>query len=269
MNHPIRVAERAAALDIISDGRLEFGTARSSTWTELGGFGVDPDDTKKTWDEFVRVLPRMWADEPFAYDGVCFSMPERNVLPKPVQKPHPPMWVTVTSPGTELDAAERGLGCLGVASTTYAEQERRTRRVPPADPELRSGQFGGQRSGDDAQLPVLPRGRRPGRGHRHAHGRPVRADQLPSAVDPGGLPDPGLPVARQPGSGRRLATARSRAILAASRRASASATPIGSCRVIQRWEAIGVDGHQLPGQHLRDHPAGRGIWPACGCSPPR
>ena len=65
MNHPIRVAERAAALDIISDGRLEFGTARSSTWTELGGFEVDPDDTKKTWDEFVRVLPRMWADEPF------------------------------------------------------------------------------------------------------------------------------------------------------------------------------------------------------------
>src|SRR6516165_1623456 len=125
---PIRVGQRAAALDIISDGRLEFGTARSSTWTELGGFQVDPDDTKKTWDEYVRVLPRMWADEPFAYDGSCFSMPERNVLPKPVQKPHPPMWVTVTSPGTELDAAERGLGCLGVAAVSYEEQDRRTKQ---------------------------------------------------------------------------------------------------------------------------------------------
>jgi alkanesulfonate monooxygenase SsuD/methylene tetrahydromethanopterin reductase-like flavin-dependent oxidoreductase (luciferase family) len=138
MNHPVRVAERAAALDVISDGRLEFGTARSSTWTELGGFQVDPDDTKKTWDEFVRVLPHLWADQPFSYEGRCFSMPERNVLPKPVQKPHPPMWVTVTSPGTELDAAERGLGCLGVASTGYAEQERRTReyhrRVRQCDP---------------------------------------------------------------------------------------------------------------------------------------
>jgi alkanesulfonate monooxygenase SsuD/methylene tetrahydromethanopterin reductase-like flavin-dependent oxidoreductase (luciferase family) len=138
MNHPIRVAERAAALDIISDGRLEFGTARSSTWTELGGFGVDPDQTKKTWDEFVRVLPRMWADEPMSWRGNCFSMPERNVLPKPVQKPHPPMWVTVTSPGTEIDAAERGLGCLGVASTSYQEQERRTReyhrRIQTCDP---------------------------------------------------------------------------------------------------------------------------------------
>ncbi len=138
MNHPIRVAERAATLDLISGGRLELGTARSSTWTELGGFGVDPDDTKKTWDEFVRVLPKLWAEEPLAYQGRCFSMPERNVLPKPLQQPHPPLWVTVTSPGTELDAADRGIGCLGVAAAGYAEQERRTRayhrRIQQCDP---------------------------------------------------------------------------------------------------------------------------------------
>ncbi len=138
INHPVRVAERAAVLDVISGGRLEFGTARSSTWTELGGFGIDPDSTKKTWDEFVRVLPGMWADGPFEFDGIGFSMPERNVIPKPLQKPHPPMWVTVTSPGTELDAADRGLGCLGVASAGFAEQERRTleyhRRIQLCDP---------------------------------------------------------------------------------------------------------------------------------------
>lgn len=127
INHPIRVAERAAVLDILSGGRLEFGTARSSSWTEVGGFRVDPDTTKKTWDEYVRVLPRMWTEEYLAWDGVCFSMPERSILPKPIQDPHPPLWVTVTSPGTELDAAERGIGCLGVASAGYAEQERRTR----------------------------------------------------------------------------------------------------------------------------------------------
>ena len=114
MNHPIRVAERAAFLDLLSGGRLEVGTARSSTWTELGGFNSDPDTTKKTWDEYVRVLP------------------------KPVQKPHPPLWVTVTSPGTELDAAERGIGSLGVAAASFAEQERRTReyhrRIQQCDP---------------------------------------------------------------------------------------------------------------------------------------
>ena len=127
MNHPIRVAERAATLDILSGGRLEFGTARSSTWTELGGFQANPDDTKQQWDEYVRVLPRMWTEERLSYSGSCFSMPERAVLPKPLQKPHPPMWVTVTSPGTELDAAERGIGALGVAAASFAEQERRTR----------------------------------------------------------------------------------------------------------------------------------------------
>ena len=55
-------------------------------------------------------------------------MPERNVLPKPLQDPHPPLWVTVTSPGTELDAAERGMGCLGVAAVSYEEHERRTQQ---------------------------------------------------------------------------------------------------------------------------------------------
>ena len=138
INHPIRVAERAAFLDLLSGGRLEFGTARSSTWTEIGGFEADPDDTKKDWDEYVRVLPKMWMQETFAHRGRCFSMPERAVLPKPLQKPHPPMWVTVTSPGTELDAADRGIGCLGVATASYAEQERRTReyhrRIQLCDP---------------------------------------------------------------------------------------------------------------------------------------
>src|SRR5215813_12372870 len=92
MNHPVRVAERAAVLDILSGGRLELGTARSSTWTELGGFEADPETTKKTWDEYVRVLPKMWTQERFAHQGVSFSMPERAILPKPLQKPHPPLW---------------------------------------------------------------------------------------------------------------------------------------------------------------------------------
>ncbi|HSS11932.1 MAG TPA: LLM class flavin-dependent oxidoreductase [Acidimicrobiales bacterium] len=138
MNHPIRVAERAAALDIISGGRLEFGTARASTYTELGGFRANPDTTKMSWDEYVHVLPRLWTEERVSYEGATFSFPERSVIPKPVQDPHPPMWVTVTSPGTELDAADRGIGCLGVAAASFGEQERRTRdyrkRIQQCDP---------------------------------------------------------------------------------------------------------------------------------------
>ena len=105
-NHPIKIAERTATLDLLSGGRLHVGTGRSATWTELGGFCANPDITKKSWDEFVRCLPRMWMEETFAYQGEFWSMPERTILPKPYQKPHPPMWVAVTSPGTEIDAAE-------------------------------------------------------------------------------------------------------------------------------------------------------------------
>ena len=72
---PIRIAERAAVLDILSGGRLELGTGRSATWTELGGFGANPDETKKTWDEFVRVIPKMWMQERFSWNGRVFSMP--------------------------------------------------------------------------------------------------------------------------------------------------------------------------------------------------
>lgn len=124
-SHPVRIAERAAVLDILSGGRLEFGTGRSATWTELGGFGASPDDTKKTWDEYVRTIPKMWTQERFGHVGRAFSMPTRAVLPKPYQKPHPPMWVAVTSPGTELDAAERGLGNLGLTFTGFAENEKK------------------------------------------------------------------------------------------------------------------------------------------------
>jgi alkanesulfonate monooxygenase SsuD/methylene tetrahydromethanopterin reductase-like flavin-dependent oxidoreductase (luciferase family) len=110
MNHPVRIAERAAVLDILSGGRLELGTARSSTWTELAGFEIDPDTTKQTWDETIRALPRMWTEERFSWQGTSFSVPERAILPKPVQKPHPPLWVTASNPPTVELAARRGIG---------------------------------------------------------------------------------------------------------------------------------------------------------------
>jgi alkanesulfonate monooxygenase SsuD/methylene tetrahydromethanopterin reductase-like flavin-dependent oxidoreductase (luciferase family) len=114
VNHPARVAERAAMLDILSDGRLEFGTGRSATWTELGGFRCEPDDTKAMWDECTRAVVKMWTTENFSWNGRHFQMPPRNVIPKPLQKPHPPLWVAVQSPETAVQAGERGMGMLGV-----------------------------------------------------------------------------------------------------------------------------------------------------------
>lgn len=125
INSPVKLAERAAVLDVLSNGRVEFGTGRSSTWTELGGVGAQPQDTKKSWDEYVRTIPKMWTQDRFSYQGVSYSFPERAVLPKPVQTPHPPLWLAVTAPGTEIDAAERGMGSLTLSYGNIAKSAKR------------------------------------------------------------------------------------------------------------------------------------------------
>jgi alkanesulfonate monooxygenase SsuD/methylene tetrahydromethanopterin reductase-like flavin-dependent oxidoreductase (luciferase family) len=113
VNHPARVAERVAMMDHVSSGRFEFGTGRGSSTTEMGGFGItDPELTRDMYDEAIREIPRMWKDAKYSYDGQFFAMPERNVLPKPYVKPHPPMWVAAGNPGTFEKAAQMGLGVL-------------------------------------------------------------------------------------------------------------------------------------------------------------
>jgi alkanesulfonate monooxygenase SsuD/methylene tetrahydromethanopterin reductase-like flavin-dependent oxidoreductase (luciferase family) len=111
-NHPVRVAERAAALDILSNGRVELGTGRSITEQELGGFCIDPDETIEQWEESVRAIPQMWMKDTVSFDGKYLKMPERSVLPKPVQKPHPPLWHAATQPSSFERAGRLGLGLL-------------------------------------------------------------------------------------------------------------------------------------------------------------
>ena len=113
VNHPARVAERVAMMDLVSNGRFEFGTGRGSSTTEMGGFGItDPEITRDMYEESIREIVRMWRDEPYSYDGKFFSMPERNVLPKPYVKPHPPLWVAAGNPETFERAAKMGIGVI-------------------------------------------------------------------------------------------------------------------------------------------------------------
>ncbi len=116
-NHPIRVAERAAMLDIVSNGRLEFGTGRSATFYEMEPFGVEPDRNRQEWDEAVRMIPKMWTQDEFSWESDLIRIPPRNVVPKPLQKPHPPMWMAGTQPASAFLAAERGLGFLHFSYT--------------------------------------------------------------------------------------------------------------------------------------------------------
>jgi alkanesulfonate monooxygenase SsuD/methylene tetrahydromethanopterin reductase-like flavin-dependent oxidoreductase (luciferase family) len=112
-NHPFRVAERVAALDILSGGRVEFGSGRSVTDQELGGFGITPADARPMWEEALRAIPRMWLEETFGGAvGRYFDLPARAVWPKPVQRPHPPMWMAATNPDSFELAGRLGLGLL-------------------------------------------------------------------------------------------------------------------------------------------------------------
>ena len=99
-NHPARVAERIAALDLVSHGRVEFGTGEGATTTEIGGFHTVHEEKKQAWEEATRECLRMMTTVPYpGYEGEYFSMPERNVIPKPLQKPHPPVWVRLVALG--------------------------------------------------------------------------------------------------------------------------------------------------------------------------
>src|SRR3954468_18063062 len=119
--HPARVAETAAMLDLVSGGRVELGTGETSSGAELEGFDVDRETKRAQWEELLPVVARMMVEEPSAgADGRFLTMPPRNVVPKPVQKPHPPLWVACSRRETIRLAAEKGIGAL---SFSFIEPE--------------------------------------------------------------------------------------------------------------------------------------------------
>jgi alkanesulfonate monooxygenase SsuD/methylene tetrahydromethanopterin reductase-like flavin-dependent oxidoreductase (luciferase family) len=121
VNHPARVAERIATLDLVSGGRVDFGTGESSSAAELGGFLVAREHKREMWQEQLDAITRMFVETPFAgLDGNYVQMPPRNVIPKPLQRPHPPLWVACSRRETIHLAARNGIGAL---SFSFVEPE--------------------------------------------------------------------------------------------------------------------------------------------------
>src|SRR3954468_3574871 len=115
-NHPAGTAERGSMLVLVSNGRVEFGSGESASEAELGGFQIDPAVKREAWLEGLEVAIRCMTETPFTgVDGQFVQMPPRNVVPKPVQKPHPPLWVACSRRDTILLAAEKGIGALSFA----------------------------------------------------------------------------------------------------------------------------------------------------------
>ena len=121
-NHPARTAEVIATLDLVSNGRVDFGTGESSAILELGGFGVDVATKRRAYLEATEQICNMLAMDPYpGFEGEFFSMPCRNIVPKPVQLPHPPLWVACSNRETIKMAARLGMGALCFAFTDPAD----------------------------------------------------------------------------------------------------------------------------------------------------
>ena len=112
-NHPIRVAERVSTLDLLSGGRVELGLGKGQGPIELHPFGRRVRDKREVWEEAVRVLVPCFTQDAVEYHGQFFDFPARNVIPKPRQKPHPPLWVACSNIATIASAGQWGMGALG------------------------------------------------------------------------------------------------------------------------------------------------------------
>ncbi|HVG57547.1 MAG TPA: LLM class flavin-dependent oxidoreductase, partial [Hyalangium sp.] len=119
-NHPIRIAERAAFLDHLSEGRLQLGLARS-TIPEWRTFNIAADSTRGQMQQAFEMIPKMWGTAPLSWDSPDFQLKNINVIPKPYRKPHPPLWQACSSPASFEQAGRNGVGALGV--TLWASME--------------------------------------------------------------------------------------------------------------------------------------------------
>jgi alkanesulfonate monooxygenase SsuD/methylene tetrahydromethanopterin reductase-like flavin-dependent oxidoreductase (luciferase family) len=113
--HPARVAEKVAAVDILSHGRVEWGTGRSTPMEQLA-FHVPADDRSRAmWREAVEIVVKMWEQERFSWDSDLLQMPERMQTPKPFQDPHPPCWLAAAGEASAANAGRNGVGLLSFA----------------------------------------------------------------------------------------------------------------------------------------------------------
>jgi luciferase family oxidoreductase group 1 len=117
-NHPLRVAEQVATLDLLSGGRVDLGTGEGAGFVELHPFGARYRNKRQMWEESLRALIPCFTQESTGFKGEFWSWEPRTVLPKPLQTPHPPLWVACSSLSTIEMAARRGIGALGFQFAT-------------------------------------------------------------------------------------------------------------------------------------------------------
>lgn len=115
VQHPLHIAARTATVDVLSRGRMDLGVGRSGYPYQMAAFGTDIQDATGMVDEALEIIPRAWTEGEFSYHGRHYQIPPREVHPKPVQQPHPPIWLGCSQEETFEKAGRLGLGCLAMA----------------------------------------------------------------------------------------------------------------------------------------------------------
>lgn len=102
--HPLRSAEDGATVDILSNGRLEFGVGRGAIPLHFSGFNASREESRECFEESLDIIRKAWTTDSFSYNGKYYQIPETSVAPKPLQKPHPPIRIAANSPDTAVFA---------------------------------------------------------------------------------------------------------------------------------------------------------------------
>ena len=122
INNPFAIAERVATLDVLTNGRVDFGMGRGSTPYMVEAFGVEHADQREIAREATEAVMRMFAEESFSgYQGKYYNLPPRDVLPRPIQRPHPPLWVAASNLSSYERAGQQGVGVIGVTRNSVSE----------------------------------------------------------------------------------------------------------------------------------------------------
>lgn len=121
-HNPVSVAERIASIDVLSGGRVEFGSGKGNNALAAEVFGVDFDQGEDRWREGIEIVTRAWGNEEFDYQGKFHSIPPIKLAPNVLQKPHPPLWYAAVSPGAHIHAGQLGLGVMSLTIAVSLSQ---------------------------------------------------------------------------------------------------------------------------------------------------
>jgi alkanesulfonate monooxygenase SsuD/methylene tetrahydromethanopterin reductase-like flavin-dependent oxidoreductase (luciferase family) len=239
-NHPLRIAERIATLDILSEGRVNWGTGKSASKVEQLAFETKPGELHDEWLEALTIIPRMWASEVFEHRGRYFRIPPTQVIPKPVQQPHPPIFAACSKPESAALVGKLGLGALNFAfgSDEYLVQKVTDYRAASAlaKPEGRAKNdwFACTPATlvlkDDAK--ALRHGTRGARFFLNAMGRYYFSDERPTGD---------LDIPRDDLSDKALAAAAAERNAAGSQLATIVGDPAAARESVSRFREAGVD----------------------------